>query len=88
MKTVPETSHVSIWNFYPDPDATNMEEAQYIIERHKLSATQLRALKNRPLFRGNVIEDVIEMGATYTSLYNETKKPIRIIYLYSCNYGR
>ena len=55
MKTVPETSHVSIWNFYPDPDASNMEEAQYIIERHKLSATQLRALKNRPLFRSNVI---------------------------------
>jgi hypothetical protein len=71
MKTVPETSHVSIWNFYPDPDATNMEEAQYIIERHKLSATQLRALKNRPLFRGNVIEDVIDMGATYTKKYWE-----------------
>ena len=71
MKTVPETSHVSIWNFYPDPDATNMEEAQYIIERHKLSATQLRALKNRPLFRSNVIEDVIEMGATYTKKYWE-----------------
>ena len=71
MKTVPETSHVSIWNFYPDPDATNMEEAQYIIERHKLSATQLRALKNRPLFRANVIEDVIEMGSTYTKKYWE-----------------
>ena len=22
FKTVPQTSHVSIWNFYPDPDAT------------------------------------------------------------------
>jgi hypothetical protein len=71
MKTVPETAHVSIWNFYPDPDATNMEEAQYIIERHKLSATQLRALKNRPLFRANVIEDVIAEGASYTKKYWE-----------------
>jgi hypothetical protein len=71
MKTVPETSHVSIWNFYPDPDASNMEEAQYIIERHKLSATQLRALKNRPLFRNNVIEDVIAEGASYTKKYWE-----------------
>lgn len=71
MKTVPETSHVSIWNFYPDPDATNMEEAQYIIERHKLSATQLRALKNRPHFRANVIEEVIDGGASYTKKYWE-----------------
>lgn len=71
MKTVPETSHVSIWNFYPDPDATNMEEAQYIIERHKLSATQLRALKNRPHFRANVIEEVIEGGASYIKKYWE-----------------
>jgi hypothetical protein len=28
-------SHVSVWNFYPDPDAANMDDAQYVIERHK-----------------------------------------------------
>ena len=43
FKTVPQTSNVSIWNFYPDPDANNMDEAEYIIERHKLSRSQLRA---------------------------------------------
>jgi len=71
MKTVPETAHVSIWNFYPDPDASNMEEAQYIIERHKLSSTQLRALKNRPMFRASVIEEVIEAGSSYVKKYWE-----------------
>ena len=45
FKTVPQTSHVSIWNFYPDPDASNMDEAEYVIERHKMSRSQLRALK-------------------------------------------
>ena len=30
---------------FPDPDANNMDEAQYVIERHKMSRTQLRALK-------------------------------------------
>ena len=25
IKTVPSTSHVSVWNFYPDPDAANMD---------------------------------------------------------------
>ena len=51
VKTVPQVSHVSVWDFFPDPDATNMDEAQYVIERHKLSRTQLRNLKKRPFQR-------------------------------------
>ena len=66
FKTVPEVSHVSVWNFYPDPDANNMDEAQYVIERHKLSRSQLRQLKKRPYFRSNVIDSCIEMGERYT----------------------
>jgi len=71
IKTVPTTDHVSVWNFYPDPDAANMDEAQYVIERHKMSRSQLRALKKRPFFRANVIEDVVEMGEGYVKKYWE-----------------
>lgn len=66
IKTVPTTSNVSIWNFYPDPDAHNMEEAEYVVERHKMSRNQLRALKKRPYFRDNEIDIAIEMGESYT----------------------
>jgi len=66
IKTVPMTSSVSIWNFYPDPDANTMEEAEYVIERHKMSRNQLRALKNRPFFRENEIDTAIEMGESYS----------------------
>ena len=71
FKTVPSTSHVSVWNFYPDPDAANMDEAQYVIERHKMSRTQLRGLKKRPYFRGNVIDEVIAAGESYDKKYWE-----------------
>ena len=71
FKTVPSTSHVSVWNFFPDPDAANMDEAQYVIERHKMSRTQLRGLKKRPYFRGTVIDDVIAAGESYTKKYWE-----------------
>ena len=71
FKTVPSTSHVSVWNFYPDPDASNMDEAQYVIERHKMSRTQLRALKKRPYFRSNVIDEVISEGESYNKKYWE-----------------
>ena len=66
IKTIPQVSHVSVWNFYPDPDATNMDEAQYVIERHKMSRSQLRGLKRRPFFRANVIDEAIQLGENYT----------------------
>ena len=65
FKTVPQTSNVSIWNFYPDPDANNMDEAEYVIERHKMSRSQLRALKRRPFFRENAIDKALDMGENY-----------------------
>ena len=71
IKTIPEASHVSIWNFYWDPDSNNTEDCQYVIERHKMSRTQLRALKRRPHFRKNVIDKIIEQGESYTKKYWE-----------------
>lgn len=71
IKTVPEASHVSLWNFYWDPDATNTDECQYVIERHKMSRTQLRALKKRPYFRENVIDQIIAEGEGYVKKYWE-----------------
>ena len=71
IKTVPQVSHVSVWNFYPDPDANSMDEAQYVIERHKLSRTQMRGLKKRPYFRSAVIDEAISLGENYDKQYWE-----------------
>jgi len=71
FKTIPQVSHVSVWNFYPDPDANNMEEAQYVIERHKLSRSQMRQLKKRPYFRSAVIDEAISLGENYDKEYWE-----------------
>ena len=65
FKTIPQTTSVSIWNFYPDPDAATMEEAEYVVERHKMSRSQVRALKNRPYFRSNAIDNVLRLGENY-----------------------
>ena len=71
FKTVPQVSHVSVWNFYPDPDANNIDEAQYVIERHKLSRSQMRNLKKRPYFRSTVIDEAIALGENYSKEYWE-----------------
>ena len=65
FKTIPQTTSVSIWNFYPDPDAATMEEAEYIIERHKMSRSQMRGLKNRPYFRANAVDNALQLGESY-----------------------
>ena len=65
FKTIPQTSSVSIWNFYPDPDAATMEEAEYVVERHKMSRSQVRGLKNRPYFRENAVDNALKLGESY-----------------------
>ena len=71
FKTIPQVNHVSVWNFFPDPDSTNIDQAQYVIERHKMSRTELRALKRRPYFRQSVIEEAIADGENYIKKYWE-----------------
>jgi hypothetical protein len=71
FKTVPQVSHVSVWDFYPDPDSTNMDQAQYVIQRHKMSRSELRGLKKRPYFREEVIEQAIAEGENYVKKYWE-----------------
>jgi len=71
FKTIPQVNHVSVWDFYPDPDSTNVDQAQYIVQRHKMSRTELRALKRRPYFRETVIEEAIADGENYVKKYWE-----------------
>lgn len=72
IKTIPSMEYVSVWDAYPDCDARNMAEAEKFIQRHRLSKTELRALKKRPYFRGKNIEELISEGPNYTQKYWET----------------
>ena len=71
IKTVPECSHVSVWDFYPDPEAKSMNDAEYVVERHKMSRTQLRSLKQRPYFMTDAIEEAVRQGADYVQKHWE-----------------
>jgi len=71
IKTVPECSHVSVWDFYPDPEAKSMNDAEYTVERHKMSRTQLRALKSRPYFMSDAVQMAVDKGPDYIQKYWE-----------------
>ena len=71
-RIVPRIEAVSCWDFYPDPSATNLDDADYIIQRHRLNREQVRDLSNRPFFNQEAIENVLQGGPNYEEKYYET----------------
>ena len=62
---VPRIEFVSIWDFFPDPNATSIEECEYSFHRHKLNKSQLRALTKLPYFDKDQIRECLVMGPNY-----------------------
>jgi hypothetical protein len=64
-KTVPRIEYTSVWNVFPDPDATTLSDAGWVIEKHKLNKIQLHNLKDRPYFNEENIDKAISLGTNY-----------------------
>jgi len=62
---VPRIEFVSCWDFYPDPAATNIQECEFAIHRHKMNRSQLRQLRNMPYFDKDAIRECLRMGPNY-----------------------
>ncbi len=70
---VPRIEFVSIWDFFPDPNATTIEECEYTFHRHKLNRSQLRALAKLPYFNKDEIRECLALGPTYEEKDYETE---------------
>ena len=70
---VPRLEFVSAWDFYPDPNAKNIEECEYVIHRHKLNRNQLRDLLSRPFFNKDEVLATLEDGPNYRNRSYETQ---------------
>ncbi len=70
---VPRIEFVSLWDLFPDPSATRIEECEYIIHRHKLNRSQFRGLQNLPYFDKDAIRECLIMGANYEEKYYENQ---------------
>ncbi len=58
----PEIMCPSIWNLYPDPGATSMANAGYMVERHLLVTHQLRQWLTMPKFNTEAITAILDQG--------------------------
>jgi len=70
-KEVPKIEAVSCWDFFPDPSATNIDDCEYVIQRHRLNREQLKDLINRPYFDKNAILETLDIGPNYEEKYYE-----------------
>jgi len=64
-KTVPSIEAVSCWDFYPDPNATNIDDCDYVIQRHSFNKQQLADLKKKPMFDEEAVETCLQEGPNY-----------------------
>lgn len=64
-KKHPKIEFVSIWDFYPDPDADNMFDAEWAIQRRRMSRSQLRQLRFQPTFDKAAIDEVLQSNPDY-----------------------
>ena len=62
---VPRIEFVSIWDFFPDPNANTMDDCEYAFHRHKMNRSQLRGLAKLPHFNKDQIRDCLVMGSNY-----------------------
>ena len=62
---VPRIEFVSVWDFFPDPNATSIDECEFAIHRHKLNKSQLRALRKMPYFDEDALRDCMLLGPNY-----------------------
>ena len=70
-RNVPRMEAVSCWDFYPDPSATSIDDAEYVIQRHRMNREQIRDLINRPHFDEEAISNVLSGGPNYQERYFE-----------------
>jgi hypothetical protein len=65
IKSVPSIEAVSCWDFYPDPNATSIDDCDYVIQRHSYNKAQFEDLANKPMFDSQAVMDCLEMGPNY-----------------------
>lgn len=62
---VPRIEFVSIWDFFPDPNATNISECEYVFHRHRMNRSKLRSLARMPYFNKDAIREALYLGPNY-----------------------
>jgi hypothetical protein len=76
QELMPTCKFVSIWNVFPSPEAINVEDADYVIQRSFLSKIQLKQLaKTAEGFIPGALENIIEEEIGLAHGWDDSEHP-------------
>tara|TARA_R110002051_G_scaffold84963_3_gene150274 strand:+ start:493 stop:2550 length:2058 start_codon:yes stop_codon:yes gene_type:complete len=64
----PKVRSTSLWDLYIDPNAVVFDDAEWVVERHRKTAKQMRDLLGVSGFRADKVQQCIDAGANYTNM--------------------
>lgn len=77
----PRFDFVDLWEFYPDMDASSMDDCEHVFQMHRLSTHQLRKLGKSGFFDPSTTRWLLEQSPDYTpddiGHFNQNLKYIR-----------
>jgi len=59
VEDMPQSKFVSIWNLFPDPNCSKIENASYMIEKHLMNRQEVAELKRFSNFDESAVERVL-----------------------------
>ena len=73
---IPTVKYISIWNVFPSPEASNSEDADYVIQRSFVSPIQLRSMVSAGEgYIMDVVEEIISGDEGRVHGYDESQHP-------------
>ena len=75
----PTIERVDPWDFYPDMSAKNVEEAEFVFERRRLSKKQLRDMAQLPGVLVSQLREIVKSSAKDTHIAKDFTDDIRNI---------
>lgn len=72
----PDVQHISVFDIYPDPYSTDLNDFSGLFHRRILTKSQLRALKSNPMFDSAAIDEILinNPDGNHTELHHEIER--------------
>ena len=77
QELVPMVEFVSCWDLFPTPEATSMEDAEWVIQRAYYSQQELRNLGKQNGFNQEAVEEAILTGSGVEQGSDQSENPTR-----------
>lgn len=74
---IPKVEFVSCWDLFPTPEATSIDNADWVIQRAFYSQQELRNLSDQNGFIPEAIEEAIETGSGIEHGSDQSESPVR-----------